>query len=110
MQRGFAVVSRSMFFTDYTMFILFDEVFSSASFVRPNIFFVVFPLLKGKTGFGTPRNTQKRVEFAENGNNRWAIYYTGLPDTEVRLQSGTNKFESQKVSNSADWPSFRNIC
>lgn len=56
-------------------------------------------MLKGKTSFGTPRNTQKRVEFAEgNGNqHRWACHITGLPDREIRLQSGSNKFESQKV-------------
>jgi len=56
--------------------------------------------LKGKTSFGTPRNTQKRVEFYEgNGTqqHRWACSITGLPDREIRLQSGSNKFESQKV-------------
>uniref|UniRef100_A0A914MFR8 Uncharacterized protein n=1 Tax=Meloidogyne incognita TaxID=6306 RepID=A0A914MFR8_MELIC len=59
-----------------------------------------FDSQKGKTSFGTPRNTQKRVEFYEgNGTqqHRWACSITGLPDREIRLQSGSNKFESQKV-------------
>ena len=60
-------------------------------------------VLKGKTSFGTPRNTQKRVEFYEgNGNqHRWACHITGLPDREIRLQSGSNKFDSQKVEKNA---------
>uniref|UniRef100_A0A914MCN9 Uncharacterized protein n=1 Tax=Meloidogyne incognita TaxID=6306 RepID=A0A914MCN9_MELIC len=59
-----------------------------------------FDSQKGKTSFGTPRNTQKRVEFYEgNGTqqHRWACSITGLPDREIRLQSGSNKFESQKL-------------
>uniref|UniRef100_A0A183BUZ1 Calponin-homology (CH) domain-containing protein n=1 Tax=Globodera pallida TaxID=36090 RepID=A0A183BUZ1_GLOPA len=54
----------------------------------------------GKTGFGTPRNTQTRVEFADYDSNRrrWCVLSPlGMPDTEVRLQSGTNKFDSQKL-------------
>ncbi|KAL3074808.1 hypothetical protein niasHS_014253 [Heterodera schachtii] len=66
-----------------------------------------FDSQKGKTGFGTPRNTQTRVEFAEDNYHgatnivarRWRVGLSplGMPDTEIRLQSGTNKFDSQKL-------------
>ena len=52
--------------------------------------------LQGKTGFGMPRNTQTKVEFAEHGA-RWAVADNSAHDSIVRLQSGTNQYESQKV-------------
>lgn len=53
-------------------------------------------LLQGKTGFGMPRNTQTAVEFADNGK-KWNIEQLRTSDATVRLQSGTNQYESQKV-------------
>ncbi|VDO18459.1 unnamed protein product [Heligmosomoides polygyrus] len=51
--------------------------------------------VQGKTSFGMPRNTQTAVEFADNGK-RWTIEQLRGGDSIVRLQSGTNQFESQK--------------
>ena len=44
-----------------------------------------------------PRNTQTAVEFADEGK-RYVIDDVRSQDAIIRLQSGTNKFESQKVS------------
>ena len=50
--------------------------------------------LQGKTGFGMPRNTATPVNFADGGK-KWTIEELRATDSIVRLQSGTNRFESQ---------------
>lgn len=44
-----------------------------------------------------PRNTKTRVEFGDRGK-RWTIDGFNRQDNQIRLQSGTNQFESQRVS------------
>lgn len=54
-------------------------------------------VFQGKTGFGMPRNTQTKVDFADR-DKQWLIEeQKQYSDAIVRLQSGTNQFESQKV-------------
>ncbi|EYC25729.1 hypothetical protein Y032_0011g1358 [Ancylostoma ceylanicum] len=43
-----------------------------------------------------PRNVQTAVEFADDGK-QWNIEQLRSSDATVRLQSGTNQFESQKI-------------
>uniref|UniRef100_A0A7E4V6H4 Calponin-homology (CH) domain-containing protein n=1 Tax=Panagrellus redivivus TaxID=6233 RepID=A0A7E4V6H4_PANRE len=62
-----------------------------------------FDSQKGKTAFGTPRNTQTAVNFSDDGK-KYAIEETQKNDTLIRLQSGTNKFESQKGMSSFGAP------
>ncbi|CCD70001.1 CaLponIn-liKe proteins [Caenorhabditis elegans] len=55
-----------------------------------------FDSQRGKTGFGMPRNTQTKVDFADH-DKQWLIEeQKQYSDAIVRLQSGTNQFESQK--------------
>ncbi|CAB3408092.1 unnamed protein product [Caenorhabditis bovis] len=55
-----------------------------------------FDSQRGKTGFGMPRNTQTKVDFADR-NKHWTIeQQKQYSDAIVRLQSGTNQFDSQK--------------
>jgi len=44
-----------------------------------------------------PRNTQTRVVFADEGK-RFNVEGAAKNDSQIRLQSGTNAFDSQKVS------------
>ncbi|VDN51267.1 unnamed protein product, partial [Dracunculus medinensis] len=59
------------------------------------IFFAFFEYLHGKTGFGMPRNTSTNIQFTDKGK-KWTIEQLRATDSVVRLQSGTNQFESQK--------------
>ncbi|KAH7723430.1 Protein K03E5.2 b [Aphelenchoides avenae] len=64
-----------------------------------------FDSQRGKTCFGTPRNTQKKVEFSsEDANRRWQVNDLGQHDNLIRLQAGTNRFDSQKGMNSFGTP------
>ncbi|KAI6182849.1 hypothetical protein M3Y97_00425000 [Aphelenchoides bicaudatus] len=54
-----------------------------------------FDSQKGKTGFGMPRNTATKVEFADQ-EKRYKVEELTQRDNLIRLQSGTNKFDSQK--------------
>uniref|UniRef100_A0A8R1Y254 Uncharacterized protein n=1 Tax=Onchocerca volvulus TaxID=6282 RepID=A0A8R1Y254_ONCVO len=51
--------------------------------------------LQGKTGFGMPRNTALNVQFADKGK-KWTIEQLRATDSIIRLQSGTNKYDSQR--------------
>ncbi|CAI5439323.1 unnamed protein product [Caenorhabditis angaria] len=74
-----------------------EQKLQSDSIVRLQSGTNQFESQKGKTGFGMPRNTQTKVEFADHGAARWAITdQTQQHDQFVRLQSGTNQYESQK--------------
>ncbi|CAD6194721.1 unnamed protein product [Caenorhabditis auriculariae] len=76
-----------------------QKVFCFSSFVlqqRKALLHVLCCLRTGKTGFGMPRNTQTKVEFADQ-DKQWSIEeQKHLSDAIVRLQSGTNQYESQK--------------
>ena len=94
---------------------LFDDLSAANTHFCTHAVFVCMPLLnyivlcynacvqspcvlcvQGKTGFGMPRNNLTAVEFADDGK-RWTIEQMRSTDATVRLQSGTNQFESQKV-------------
>ncbi|OZC12727.1 calponin family repeat-containing domain protein [Onchocerca flexuosa] len=42
-----------------------------------------------------PRNTALNVQFADNGK-KWTIEQLRATDSIIRLQSGTNKYDSQR--------------
>lgn len=44
-----------------------------------------------------PRNTSTKIVFADDGK-RYQVEELTQRDNLIRLQSGTNKFDSQKVS------------
>ncbi|VDO33336.1 unnamed protein product [Brugia timori] len=56
---------------------------------------LMFVNLQGKTGFGMPRNTALNVQFADDGK-KWTIEKLRATDSIIRLQSGTNKYDSQR--------------
>ncbi|KAI6241267.1 hypothetical protein M3Y99_00351600 [Aphelenchoides fujianensis] len=59
--------------------------------------------LQDVTGFGMPRNTKTKVEFADD-NKRYRVEELTTRDNLIRLQSGTNRFESQKKMTSFGTP------